>query len=215
MSSDDQLQQAVLAELKWEPRVAAAHIGVVAENGTVTLTGHVQSYDQKRAAEEATGRVKGVRAIAEEIEVRLPFEVKYDDATVATAAIDRLGWDTAMPRDAIMVTVEKGWLTLTGQVEWHFQKEFAEHELRHVSGVTGVSNNISIKPHVDTTNLRANIQAALHRSHMQHEKVHVSADGGHVKLTGIVSSWTDRLAAGAAAWAARGAVTVENEIVVA
>ena len=216
MSHDDKLQKAVLAELSWEPSITAAHIGVTADHGTVTLTGHVESYGQKHAAEMATGRVKGVKAIAEEIEVRLPFEIKRDDADIATAAVDRLAWDTGTPRDAVKVKVEKGWLTLTGQVDWHFQKEAAEREVRNLMGVLGVSNNIAIKPHVDTANLGDDIQHALHRSiFFQPENVHVSAEGGRIKLTGTVGSWQERRTAGSTAWAARGATSVENDLIVA
>lgn len=216
MSHDDQLQKAVLAELNWEPSITAAHIGVTAENGTVTLTGHVHSYGQKHAAEMATGRVKGVKAIAEEIEVRLPFEIKRDDADIATAAVDRLAWDTGTPRDAVKVKVEKGWLTLTGQVDWHFQREAAEREVRNLMGVLGVSNNITVKPHVDTVHLGDDIQHALHRSiFFEPEKVHVTAEGGRVKLTGTVNSWQERRTAGTTAWAARGATSVENDLIVA
>jgi osmotically-inducible protein OsmY len=216
MSHDDQLQKAVLAELNWEPSINAAHIGVTTDNGTVTLTGHVASYGQKHAAEMAAGRVKGVRALAEEIEVRLPFEVKRDDADIATAAVNRLAWDTATPRDAIKVKVEKGWLSLTGEVHWYFQKEAAEREVRHLLGVVGVSNSITIKHHVDTAHLQDDIQHALHRSiFFQPDKVHVTAQDGHVKLTGTVNSWVDRRTAGLTAWSAPGAIAVENDIVVA
>ena len=216
MSRDDTRQKAVLDELSWEPSITAAHIGVTADHGTVTLTGHVESYGQKHAAEMATGRVKGVKAIAEEIEVRLPFEVKRDDADIATAAVDRLAWDTSTPRDAVKVKVEKGWLTLIGQVDWHFQKEAAEPEVRNLMGVLGVSNNITVKPHVDTAHLRDDIQHALHRSiFFQPENVHVSAEGGRVKLTGTVASWQERRIAGSTAWAARLAISVENDLIVA
>jgi osmotically-inducible protein OsmY len=216
MSHDNQLQKAVLAELNWEPSITAAHIGVTAENGTVTLTGHVDSYGQKHAAEMATGRVKGVKAIAEEIEVRLPYEIKRDDADIAAAAVNRLAWDTGTPRDAVKVKVEKGWITLTGEVEWHFQKEAAEREVRNLMGVTGVSNHVTIKPRVDAPHLQDDIQLALHRSiFFQPENVHVSAHEGHVKLTGTVSSWTDRRTAGWTAWAAPGATSVENDLIVA
>lgn len=215
MFQDDQLQQAVLAELHWEPSITAAHIGVTAENGTVTLTGHVQSYGQKHAAEIAASRVKGVKAIAEEIEVQLPFETERDDTDIAAAAVNRLAWDTGTPRDAVMIRVEKGWLTLTGQVEWHFQKEAAEREVRHLMGVTGVTNQITIKPRVDTAHVQDDIQRALHRSiFFQPEKVHVSSHDGHVKLTGTVSSWLDRHTAGSTAWAAPGATSVENDLTV-
>lgn len=216
MSHDDQLQKAVLDELNWEPSITAAHIGVTAENGTVTLTGHVHSYGQKYAAEMATGRVKGVKAVAEEIEVRLPYEIKRDDADIATAAVNRLAWDTGTPRDAVKVKVERGRITLSGQVEWHFQKEAAEREVRNLMGVLGVSNQITIKPHVDTANLQDDIQLALQRSiFFQPENVHVSAQGGRVKLTGTVNSWLDRRTAGSTAWAAPGATVVENDLIVA
>ncbi|KTT68293.1 BON domain-containing protein [Sphingomonas sanguinis] len=216
MSHDDQLQKAVLAELKWEPSITAAHIGVTAENGTVTLSGHVQSYAQKHAAEMATGRVKGVRAVAEELEVRLPFEFKRDDADIAAAAVDRLAWDTGTPRDAIKVKVEKGWLTLTGEVHWHFQREAAEREVRNLMGVIGVSNAITIKPRVDTAGLSDDIQHALHRSwFFDTENVHVTAQEGRVKLTGTVNSWQERQTAASTAWAAPGATSVENDLIVA
>lgn len=215
MSHDDQLQKAVLAELNWEPSITAAHIGVTAENGTVTLTGHVASYGQKHAAEMATGRVKGVKAIAEEIEVRLPYEVKRDDADIARAAIERLAWDTGTPRDAVKVKVEKGWVTLTGQVDWHYQMEAAEREVRGLMGVLGVSNQVTIKPRVDTAHLQDDIQHALHRSiFFQPENVHVSAEEGRIKLTGTVTSWLDRRTAGWTAWAAPGATSVENDLIV-
>ena len=215
MSHDDQLQKAVLAELSWEPSITAAHIGVAADNGTVTLTGHVNSYGQKHAAEMATGRVKGVKAIAEEIEVRLPFEIKRDDADIATAAANRLAWDTGTPRDAVKIKVEAGWVTLTGEVDWHFQKEAAQREVRNLMGVRGVTNQVTIKPHVDTARLQDDIQLALHRSiFFQPEKVHVSAQDGRVKLTGTVHSWRERQTAASTAWAARGATSVENDLIV-
>lgn len=216
MSHDTELQKAVLAELNWEPSITAAHIGVTAESGTVTLTGHVESYGQKHAAEMATGRVKGVKAIAEEIEVRLPFTIKRDDAEIATAASNRLAWDTATPRDAVKVKVENGWVTLNGQVEWHFRKETAEREVRNLLGVVGVSNQITIKPRIDTAHLQDDIQQALHRSiFFQPEKVHVTATEGRVKLTGKVATWLDRRTAGWTAWAAPGVTAVANDLMVA
>lgn len=216
MSHDDQLQKAVLAELKWEPSITAAHIGVTAENGTVTLSGHVQSYGQKHAAEMATGRVKGVKAIAEEIEVRLPFEIKRDDADIAAAAINRLAWDSSTHRDAVKVKVEKGWLSLTGQVDWHYQKDVAEREVRNLLGVTGVSNEITVKPRADTAHLGEDIQHALHRSwYFDPEKVHVTAKDGRIKLTGTVDSWQEWRTASSTAWAAPGATSVENDLIIA
>jgi osmotically-inducible protein OsmY len=216
MLHNSELQKAVQDELKWEPSIQAAHIGVAVDNGTVTLTGHVDSYGQKHAAEMAAGRVKGVKAIAEEIEVRLPFEIKRDDGDIAGAAVNRLAWDTGTPRDAVKVKVEKGWLSLTGEVDWHFQKIAAEREVRHLMGVVGVTNQITIKSRVDTAHLQDDIQHALHRSiFFQPEKVHVTAQEGRIKLTGTVNSWMDRLTAGSTAWAAPGATAVENDLMVA
>ncbi len=214
MSRDDQLQKAVVAELNWEPSITAAHIGVTAENGTVTLSGHVHSYGQKHAAELAPGRVKGVKAVAEEIEVRLPSDVKHNDTDIATAAVNRLAWDASTPRDAVKVKVEKGWLTLTGQVNWHFQKELAEREVRNLMGVTGVFNQITVKTHVDTAHISDDIQHALHRSSFSPEQVHVTAQDGRIRLTGTVGSWQERRTAGSTAWAARGATSVENDLIV-
>lgn len=215
MSRDDQLQNAVLAELHWEPSITAAHIGVTAENGIVTLSGHVHSFRQKRAAEMATGRVKGVKAVAEEIEVRLPSEFKRDDVEIAGAAVNRLFWNEGTPRDAIKIKVEKGWLTLTGEVNFHFQKETAEREVRNLIGVTGVSNQITVKTYVDTAHISDDIQHALHRSWYSPEQVHVTAQDGRIKLTGTVHSWQERRTAASTAWAARGAISVENDLIVA
>src|SRR5271154_319966 len=126
MSKDNQLQQAVIAELGWEPSVEAAHIGVSAHDGVVTLNGHVDNFSQKLAAEKAAARVKGVKAVAEEIVVKLPFDIERDDEDIAAAAIERLAWDSSIPRDAIKVRVEKGWVTLSGDVDWYYQRQAAD-----------------------------------------------------------------------------------------
>lgn len=216
MTHDDKLKKAVLAELDWEPSITAAHIGVSAEGGTVTLTGQVESYGQKHAAEMAAGRVKGVRAIAEEIEVRLPFRIKRNDADIATAVADRISWDTVVPRDAVKVKVEDGWVSLTGELEWQYQRTRVEREIRNLLGVTGISNLITIKERVDTDHLEDDIQRALHRSaFFQPDKVHVAVHDGRVKLTGNVRSWQERQTAGSTAWSAKGVKSVDNELVVA
>jgi osmotically-inducible protein OsmY len=215
MSLDHQLQEAVLAELAWEPSITAAHIGVSANHGVVTLTGHVNTWWQKHAAEIATSRVKGVKAVAEELVVQLPFSVKRNDEDIARAAIDRLGWEASVPHDAIKVTVEKGWVTLTGQVAWHFEKEAARRVVGGLMGVVGVSDTITIKPRVDATDVSNDIRVALHRSWFTPDRVHVTADGGTVKLTGTVDTWRERQTAGATAWSAAGTTSVENELIVA
>ena len=215
MSQDRQLQEAVLAELAWEPSITAAHIGVAADHGVVTLTGHVDNWWQKHAAEMATSRVKGVKGVAEELDVRLPFSVKRDDEDIARAAVDRLGWEASVPHDAIKVKVEKGWVTLSGQVPWHFEKEAARRVVGGLMGVVGVSDNITIKPRADAHNISGDIRVALHRSWFAPDTVHVTADGGKVKLTGTVDTLSERRTAAATAWAAAGTTDVVNQLVIA
>ncbi len=215
MSHDSQLQQSVLAELHWEPSLTAGHIGVTASAGVVTLSGHVDSYAQKHAAETAARRVKGVRAVAEEIDVRLPFETKRGDAELAAAAIERLSWNVSVPKDSVQVRVEQGWVTLTGQVDWWYQKEAAEQDIRPLHGVVGVSNQVIIKPRVNTAGLSDDIMHALHRSwFFDPTTVQVRADGGKIVLSGSVHSMHERQVAAQTAWSAPGATAVENDIAV-
>jgi osmotically-inducible protein OsmY len=215
MTSDSTLQQAVLAELKWEPSVVAAHIGVAANAGVVTLTGHVENFDQKQAAEAAVLRVKGVKAIAEELEVRLPFGNTRTDDEIAAAALNRLSWDVAVPPDSVIVTARNGWVTLTGEVSWDYQRHSAAHDIARLFGVVGVSNMITIKPVVDVANLSDDITHALHRSYFFDPKtVFVSAEAGRVRLTGTVGSLHDKAMAAQAAWGGRGVTAVENDITI-
>jgi osmotically-inducible protein OsmY len=215
MSEDSKLQQAVLDELSWEPSVTAAHIGVSANAGVVTLTGHVDNYAAKSAAENAVRRVKGVRGVAEEMEVHLPMDTQRGDAAIAAAAIERLSWNVSVPRDAITVSVEKGWVALSGEVDWWYQKDAAEQDVRRLWGVVGVSNQVTIKPRVDTGGLSDDITHALHRSwFFDPDNVKVTAKDGRVKLTGTVRSWQERQTAASTAWAAPGAISVENDLAV-
>jgi osmotically-inducible protein OsmY len=215
MPNDNRLQQAVLDELSWEPSVTAAHIGVAADSGVVTLTGHVESYAQRHAAEAAVRRVKGVKAVAEEIEVRLPYEAKRSDEEIAGAATRRFEWDVSIPRDTVKVTVDKGWVTLTGEVDWNYQKDAASMDVRPLFGVLGVIDRITIKATVNTSNISDDIMHALHRSWFFDPKtIAVSAQGGKVRLTGTVYTWHDRQVAAATAWSAPGATAVENDIAV-
>lgn len=216
MPNDAELQQHVLSELTWEPRVDAAHIGVTAKDGVVTLMGHVATFGQKHAAEAAAHRVKGVSAVAEEIEVRLPFATERGDDEIAATVVERLGWDAAIPRDAVQVKVEKGWVTLTGQVEGRYQKDAAEQEIRWLFGVVGVSNQIAIRVRPDTGRISDDIRHALHRSWLfDSTTINVSASGGQIRLTGTVRSPHERRVAAATAWAAPGATAVENELRIA
>ena len=215
MSTDRDLQKSVLEELSWEPSVTAAHIGVTAKDGVVALTGHVENYMEKFAAERAAGRVKGVKAVAEEIEVRLPIDTNRSDEEIAAAALNRLAWSVSVPRDVVKVRVEKGWVTLTGEVEWHYQKEAAEHDLRSLYGVVGVSNQITIKARVDASHVQDDVMHALHRSWFFDPAISVVATGSRVKLSGTVRTPYDRRLAGATAWAAQGVTVVENDLIVA
>jgi len=215
MPSDTELRDAVQAELKWEPRICAAHIGVAADEGVVTLAGHVDNYGDKYAAEQAVRRVKGVRGIVEELEVRLPFDTVRDDGQIAAAAIDRLMWNSALPRDAITVKVEHGWVTLTGEVDWRYQFDEAQHDIRPLHGVVGVSNLIKIKPRVDVAHLSDDITKAFERSCSADAKsIRVSVEDGLVRLTGTAHSLHDRYTAGRTAWSARGVTAVDNAITI-
>lgn len=212
MSDDKQLKQAVLDELKWEPSVNAAHIGVTTKDGVVTLMGSVESYAEKDAAETAVQRVKGVKAVAEEIEVKLTFNVRHGDPEIAAAAVNRLTWDVLVPKDAVKISVSKGWVTLTGQVHWHYQHDAAAKAVRTLWGVTGVSNQISIKPPADASNIRTDIIDALNRSWFTPANIEVAANDGKVTLTGTVDYWDERALAGTTAWAAPGVTSVTNNI---
>jgi osmotically-inducible protein OsmY len=213
--SELQLRQDVVDALEYEPSVDAAHIGVAVDKGVVTLTGHVASYAEKQAAIAAVRRVKGVRAIAEEIEVRYPLDKKTSDDEIAQRAIDILGWDTMVPSDSIQVMVHNGWVTLTGSVDWHYQKRHAEEDVRKLSGVRGVTNNIEIKPSVQAEDVKRKIEEALKR----HAGIEASAiqvtvrERNKVVLEGKVGSWDERHAVENAAWSAPGVKSVEDRMI--
>lgn len=213
MSQNDQLQQAVLAELRWEPSVTAAHIGVAANAGVVTLTGHVDNLIEKLAAESAARRVRGVKAVVEEIEVRLPFEGIRTDEDIAAAVLERLAWDVSVPHDAVEVKVGSGWVTLSGEVEWQFQRIAAADDAHKLSGVRGVSNQITIRPTINASILSDDITHALHRSwFFDPMTVTMAVEGGTVRLAGTVRTLHERQVAGATAWSAPGVTDVINEI---
>jgi osmotically-inducible protein OsmY len=212
MNTDHDLKKAVLAELDWEPSVGSNHIGVTANGGVVTLTGHVDSYWQKAAAERAVGRVQGVRAIAEEIEVRLPGSVHHNDDDIAKAALDRLNLDNTIPKDAVKIRVQKGHVTLTGEVPWHYQHDGAAHAIRSLMGVMGISNQITVKKRPDTSKIQNDIVHALNRAWFSNDNIKVTANGGEVHLTGSVATWNDRDLAATTAWRASGTTSVVNEL---
>jgi osmotically-inducible protein OsmY len=213
MSHDTSLQHRVTAELIWDPAVTSSEIGVTAKDGIVSLSGQVGNYDEKLAAESAARRVRGVKAIVQEIEVKVPFSFKRSDVDIATTAVARLAWNVAVPPDRVSVKVSKGLITLTGEVDHHFQSEAAERELRHLSGAVGVNNLIAVRPQVDVSDVSANISEALDRSWLfDPSNVTVTADGGTVHLGGTVRTMQERREAVGAACASPGTTAVENRI---
>ena len=215
MSSDLQLRQDVLDELEFEPSVNAAHIGVTANRGVVTLTGFVTSYAEKTVAERAVRRVKGVKAIAEEIEVRLPSDTKRADDEIAARAVDILKWQVGVPADRIRVKVEKGVVTLTGEVDWQFQKTEADHVVHKLSGLVDVVNQIRVASPVHAVEVKEKIEKALQRSaELEASRITVETEGGRVILKGRVHAWYERDTAERAAWSAPGVTEVQDRITI-
>jgi osmotically-inducible protein OsmY len=213
---DEEIQRDVLAELQYDARVQPNEIGVAVKDGVVTLTGVVDSYAKKWAAEEAAHRVRGVKAVANEIEVRLSSSDERSDTDIAAAVVHALEWDAFVPIEKLDVTVSKGWVTLRGEVEWQYQREDAERVVRRVSGVKGVTNLIVVKPRVTPSELKQKIEHALIRNaELDAQRITVEAQGSKVILKGTVRSWTERQEAERVAWSAPGVTSVENRIIVA
>ena len=215
MINEHQLRHDVLDELEYEPSVNAAHIGVGVNAGVVTLTGFVSSYSEKLAAERAARRVKGVKAIAEEIEIRLPSDKKVADDEIAGRAVDILKWRVGFPANRINVKVEKGIVTLTGDVDWRFQKSEAEAVVHNLTGVAGVANLIRVNSAVQVPEVKEKIQKALHRSaDLDASRITVQTDGGKVVLGGKVHASYERDIAERAAWSAPGVTEVQDHILI-
>lgn len=211
--SDINLQQLVLDELDWEPSVNAAEIGVSVKSGVVTLRGTVSSFAEKRAAEEAILRVRGVKAVAEEIDVRLPGSSKRSDSDIAQAALNAMKWNVYLPDEAIKIKVEDGIVTLSGEVEWHYQREKAIDAVRPLIGVRGIVNLVKVRPRPTSGDIRERIRKALLRTASKDaDAVHVKVHGGEVTLSGSVRTMQEREDAVRSAWAAPGVTKVINEI---
>jgi len=212
---DQGLKQNVLDELAWEPGLNEANIGVTARNGAVTLTGYVGSYAEKCLAERAAGRVSGVRAVGGELQIRYAKSAGYGDEDIASRAIDLLAWDLCVPSGQVKIKIENGWVTLSGEVNWHFQERAAEIAISTLFGVMGVSNKIVIKPRFHVSDLEKAIGLALRRSaEFEAENIVVTADGSSVTLTGQVGSYYGRTLAAETAWSAPGITQVHDHLTV-
>lgn len=212
---DTELRDTVERALDFEPSIDSADIGVAVEDGVVTLTGHVKTYAQKFTAERVVQGVAGVRGIAQEIEVRDGTGKQPADDEIAERALNSIAWDVTVPSDKIKVKVQKGWVTLTGKVDWYFQRVAAEHAVRKLVGVLGVSNEIVIQPTIKASDVKRRIEDALKRSaEVEAGAVTISVNHNKVTLEGKARSWAERGAIERAAWAAPGVASVDDRLVV-
>jgi osmotically-inducible protein OsmY len=213
--TDKDLKLHVQNALDWEPSLDATDVGVSVDEAVVTLRGNVGTYAERLAAERAALRVFGVKAVANDLEVRLRAGFEKTDTEIAQTAVTALQWNTIVPSEQITVLVSNGWLTLNGTVEWQYQKEAAARAVRDLVGVKGVTNDIIVQPRVNTTDVRDKIEAAFKRSaEIDSRRINVSTEDGKVILTGNVRSWAERQEAELAAWAAPGVTHVDDRLAV-
>ena len=211
--TDEQIASDVLDELKFDGQLQPNNIGLSVRDGVVTLTGFVDSYLKRWTAEDLALRIRGVKAVANDIEIRLPSSAQRDDSELAAAALNAIQWDALIPDNRIRVSVSNGWVTLEGQVEWQYQKQDAETIVRRLRGVKGVMNLIALKPAVMGLQLKEQIQSALERhADIDANRITVEVQDSKATLQGAVHSWAERDAADRAAWAAPGITSVDDRI---
>ncbi len=215
MKSDAELQKDVMTELKWEPSVAAAEIGVAVKDGIVTLNGYVDSYFAKSTVERTAARVFGIRAVAGEIKVRFPGSLTRTDEDIAGAAVYVLDWDVSVPHDRIEVSVQDGWLTLRGEVDWWYQKDGARDAVQKLIGVVGLTNYITVKPVAKPLDIKAKTEDAFQRNAMlDARRITVETRGSRILLSGSVRTWAEKQEAESIACAAPGVSEVVSKITI-
>jgi len=214
--SDLTLRRNILDELEFQPHIRAATIGVAVENGIVSLTGHVRTYAEKIAAERAVKNIKGVRAVAEEIEVWIPSDIDLTDEIIASRCLDVIHWDGTIPEERIHIKVQQGRVTLEGEVDWQYQKEAVQGAVRTLVGVVGVDNLIMLKPKAPPDDIKLLIESALARNALlESSHIRVSVAEKTVTLEGRVHMWSQRKAAEHSAWAVPGVLHVDNQLLMA
>jgi osmotically-inducible protein OsmY len=213
MKTDVDLKRDVTAELAWDPAIGATAIGVAVKDGVVTLTGHLETFAEKHAVSRAVQRVTGVKAIALELDVKLSPDHKRSDTEIAENAEQALKWNTLTSPEAIRVTVDHGWVTLQGELEWDYQRRSVEKAIRPLMGVVGISNKIALRARAQVADLSRRIEEALTRRAIREaNRIQIAVEGDTVKLTGTVNSWHEREAAQGVAWSAPGVRFVVNEL---
>lgn len=213
MKTNEQLQRDVMDELKWDPMIAASEIGVAVKDGIVTLSGYVDNYSKKYAAEKAAKRINGVVAVAEDIEVRFNKAGRHDDTAIAEAILNAFKWSNLVPESKLKVKVDDGWVTLEGTVDWQFQKDAAYKTIRDIEGVKSIINSIKLKPRLEKDDVEKTIRQALHRrANVNADNIRVYTEGSKVILSGKASTWNERREVEKAVWSSPGVIEVEDNI---